>query len=82
VQLQGIITGNLTEQEKAIAKIDSYLLSIHRPQRYDGHTGMEVRMKLGFDQTCLALEMQGIVNPERLPVRKFYSAIEMMKKKA
>lgn len=79
--LEGILTGNITEQEKQVAKIDAYLLSIHRPKRYDGHSGLEVQMKKGFDETCIALETRGILNPHLLPVRKFYSAIEMLKEK-
>jgi len=78
--LEGILTGNLTEQEKQVAKIDAYLLSAHNPNRYDGHSGLEVRMKKGFDETCLAIETQGIETPHLLTVRKFYSAIEMCKK--
>lgn len=80
-QLNAIIAGNLTAFEQQIAKIDEYLFSLHSPQRYDGPTGLQVTLKKGFDEVCIALETQGIAHPEKLSVRRFYGAIEALKKK-
>jgi len=77
--LDGIITGS--NKQKEIEKIDEYLFNLHQPERFDGPEGVEVKMKKGFDETCLALQTHGIFQPRNLSVREFLGAIEMLKKK-
>lgn len=78
--LDGIVGGSIDKAE--IARQDAILLSLHEPQRLDGHTGAEVQLKRAFDDLCRTLEEHNVHQPKLLTVREFYGAMERIRNKS
>lgn len=68
------IQGKMKGYEKEVEEIDRLILNIVKPQRYGEK---EVELIQAFDKNCLMLtKHMNIQRPERLPLRKFLTALK------
>lgn len=72
------ILGEDVDDELARVENEFYIRS--KPVLYGGPKGLLMKVEKAFETNCLILQQNGVVNPEKIPVLKFYQSIELINK--
>lgn len=77
--LQSVITQ--TEGiEDQINEITEFMLASMKPKNFFGSSGVEVKMKKGFEETCLLLRQNHVCDdPKSMTVLAYYQALELIR---
>lgn len=80
LQIESIVKG--TDNASEIREIDAYLLSLHKPQIFDGKESVEIQNDKHFASICVMLSQQAHLDAKNLSVLEFYQALEDLEEQA
>jgi hypothetical protein len=68
---------------KIIERVNTYFLSLMVPKNMDGNSrdNVIISFSVNFSELCIALQANGIPDPENMTIFKFYSAIKYFESK-
>lgn len=79
LQLDNIIRGSKNKDK--IDKIDDFLLSLAKPELFQGKASKEISFDKEFESMCIFLKGELTADPDNMNVMQFYSAFEHIKKR-
>lgn len=80
-QLKYIIEGK-DEYLKAIDTVDEYIVELIKPRFLDANSPRNeiIRQKVDFENLCIVLMKNGIQEPDKMSVMRFYSTIKVFER--
>lgn len=78
LQLEEIVEG--LDKAEEITEIEDNIFRQYKPCKFDGPKSIEVEYNKQFESACLIIAQQTSLEPKRLTVLQFYSALEDIKK--
>lgn len=66
--------------DSELERIENEFYKRSEPVLYGGKDGILMKLEKDFELNCLLLQQNGIQNPEKISVFKFYQGIELIKK--
>jgi hypothetical protein len=66
-----------------LVNINEYFVSLITPKNMDGdsHQNVIIQFRLNFEELCIALMANGIKDPDKMTVLRFYSALKYFETK-
>jgi hypothetical protein len=72
---------NENDNSNKIEQIDSFMLTLSKPQLFSGKESAEIKFDKQFEEMCLFLADQLSVEPKKMTVLVYYQTFEYLKKK-
>lgn len=78
-----VISDGETVYIDQIVNLNQYFVSLITPKNLDGdsHYNVIVQFRVNFEELCIALMANGIQNPDKMTVFRFYSALKYFESK-
>lgn len=78
--LEGLIYDK--NNAESIEHIDTFMLSLHKPNSFDGAKSIEIKYDKQFETACICISQKTGLVAKDMTVLQFYSAVDSIKKQA